>query len=216
MPPTPPMPFTQLSGTEFGVDFDDVSDRLRVVSDTGQNLRVDVDSGAVITDTALSRTGVNGAAYTNAFAAACRSTAVLHRLDHRRAAHHHGSKRRCAHAWSARSASTPPRPATSRSRPTPPATRAMPCWWSAAPPLRTRSTSQTGTAATAGPVTRLDDGEVVRDTAIAPPATAPNQDPGDLYAVTESGNAWCRSAPRHRRRSARRCSSPVSSPARPS
>ena len=42
-----------------------------------------------------------------------------------------------------------------------------------------------GTAATAGPVTRLDENEVIRDTAIAPPDTAPSQDPGDVYALTE-------------------------------
>ncbi|HLA73321.1 MAG TPA: DUF4394 domain-containing protein, partial [Steroidobacteraceae bacterium] len=72
-------PFTALSGTEYGVDFNPVADRLRVVSDTGQNLRIDADSGATITDAPLSsggatRTGVNGAAYTNAFAAACRTS----------------------------------------------------------------------------------------------------------------------------------------------
>jgi hypothetical protein len=67
--------FTALAGTEFGVDFNPVSDRLRVVSDTGQNLRIDVDSGATITDAPLAssgttRAGVTGAAYSNAFAAA--------------------------------------------------------------------------------------------------------------------------------------------------
>ena len=50
-------PFTALSGTEYGVDFDDASDRLRVVSDNGQNLRIDVDSGATITDAALTSGG---------------------------------------------------------------------------------------------------------------------------------------------------------------
>ncbi len=47
------MPSRTLSGTEFGIDFNPLADRLRVVSDTGQNLRIDVDSGATITDTAL-------------------------------------------------------------------------------------------------------------------------------------------------------------------
>ncbi len=65
-------PFTALSGTEFGVDFNPVPDRLRVVSDTGQNLRINVDTGAVTTDTALNPAGstVVAAAYTNAFAGA--------------------------------------------------------------------------------------------------------------------------------------------------
>jgi len=66
--------FTALSGTQYGVDFDPVSDRLRVVSDDGQNLSVNVDTGETITDTVLARTGINGAAYSNAFGDACRST----------------------------------------------------------------------------------------------------------------------------------------------
>src|SRR6185312_5424286 len=40
----------RLSGTFFGIDFNPVADRLRIVSDIGQNLRVNVDSGAVIVD----------------------------------------------------------------------------------------------------------------------------------------------------------------------
>src|SRR5690349_765676 len=43
-------PFTALAGAEFGVDFNPVTDRLRVVSDTGQNLRIDADTGSTITD----------------------------------------------------------------------------------------------------------------------------------------------------------------------
>ena len=71
-------PFTALAGTNFGLDFNPVPDRLRVVSDTGQNLRINVDTGAVITDGDLNTsgtvaTGVTAAAYTNNFAAACRT-----------------------------------------------------------------------------------------------------------------------------------------------
>lgn len=61
-----------LSGTAFGTDFNPTVDRLRVISDTGQNLRVNVDTGATLTDGGLSyppattaATGVVGAAYTN-------------------------------------------------------------------------------------------------------------------------------------------------------
>jgi trimeric autotransporter adhesin len=73
-------PFTALSGTDYGVDFNPVVDRLRVISDTGMNLRINVDTGATITDGTLNstgvptRTGVTGAAYTNSFNAACRTT----------------------------------------------------------------------------------------------------------------------------------------------
>ena len=71
--------FTALSGTRFGVDTNTVPDRLRVVSDTGQDLRINVDTGAVTTDGALtlSAAAVNGVtevAYTNNFATACRTT----------------------------------------------------------------------------------------------------------------------------------------------
>jgi hypothetical protein len=54
-----------LTGTSFGVDFNPVPDLLRVVSDTGQNLRINVVSGATTVDTALSAMGVTAAAYTN-------------------------------------------------------------------------------------------------------------------------------------------------------
>ncbi|WP_205860606.1 DUF4394 domain-containing protein [Phycicoccus sp. HDW14] len=62
-----------LSGTSFGVDFNPAADRLRVISDTGQNLRHDVNAGGVtIADGTLAyapattpATGVTAAAYTN-------------------------------------------------------------------------------------------------------------------------------------------------------
>jgi hypothetical protein len=54
-----------LHGTAFGVDFNPAANRLRVVSDTGQNLRHNVDDGTTVMDTALSSTGVTAVAYTN-------------------------------------------------------------------------------------------------------------------------------------------------------
>lgn len=43
------MPFaTKLEGTEFGFDFNPTVDRIRVVSNTGQNLRLHPDTGAVV------------------------------------------------------------------------------------------------------------------------------------------------------------------------
>jgi hypothetical protein len=42
-----------LAGTSFGVDFNPAADRLRVVSDTGQNLRHDLNTDTTTTDTAL-------------------------------------------------------------------------------------------------------------------------------------------------------------------
>lgn len=68
-------PFAALAGTRFGVDFNPVADRLRVVSDTGQNLRIDVDLGRVITDGSLrgATTGLAAAGYSNSHAEACRT-----------------------------------------------------------------------------------------------------------------------------------------------
>lgn len=68
-----------LEGTSFGVDFNPAADRLRIVSDTGQNLRHNVNPGGVtLVDDALdyppatpangvgpTATGVTGSAYTN-------------------------------------------------------------------------------------------------------------------------------------------------------
>jgi hypothetical protein len=62
-----------LDGQSFGVDFNPAADRLRVVSDTGQNLRHDVNPGGVtVADGTLTTppattptTGIVGAAYTN-------------------------------------------------------------------------------------------------------------------------------------------------------
>lgn len=54
-----------LEGTAFDIDFNPTVDRLRVVSNTGQNLRVNVDTGATTEDGDLTSTGVSGAAYTN-------------------------------------------------------------------------------------------------------------------------------------------------------
>ncbi len=59
-----------LDGVNFGMDFNPTVDRLRVVSDNGQNLRINVDTGAATVDafirTGTTRTnGVGAVAYTN-------------------------------------------------------------------------------------------------------------------------------------------------------
>jgi hypothetical protein len=183
-------PFTALSGTEYGVDFDDAGDRLRVVSDNGQNLRIDVDSGATVTDAPLTsggaaRAGVNGAAYTNAFADACRSAAYY--LD--------------STTDELLTSSDPNGGALTVVGPLGVDASAVSDFEIATAadgtntgyavlvvggvPTSYEINLGNGTAATAGPVTLLDTDEVVRDLAIAPPATAPAQDPGDLYALTE-------------------------------
>lgn len=87
-----------LSGTEFGFDFNPVADALRIVSDTGQDLRVipsdrtppsgpALAAGDTFTDGTLNAdvtpaTGVSAAAYTNNVAAP--ASTVLYDIDTRR------------------------------------------------------------------------------------------------------------------------------------
>ncbi|MGH8854058.1 MAG: DUF4394 domain-containing protein, partial [Telluria sp.] len=76
-------PFTALAGTDFGVDFNPAADRLRVVGNTGQSLRINVDTGATTTDGNINggapATAVTGSAYTNSFAGT--TTTTLYALD---------------------------------------------------------------------------------------------------------------------------------------
>ncbi len=71
-------PFAALAGTEFAVDFNPVADRLRVVGNTGQNLRINIDTGATTTDGDINGGAANGAvtaaAYTNSFAGTASTT----------------------------------------------------------------------------------------------------------------------------------------------
>ncbi|MGH9936296.1 MAG: DUF4394 domain-containing protein, partial [Blastocatellia bacterium] len=73
-----------LNGVNFGVDFNPVPDRIRVVSDAGQNLRLNPNNSAVVVDGALAfaagdanagqNPNVVGAAYTNSFQGATTTT----------------------------------------------------------------------------------------------------------------------------------------------
>ena len=65
-----------LSGTAFGVDFNPVPDRLRVTSNAGQNLRIDVSNGVTAVDAAINgpTTSLAGSAYTNNFAGTATTT----------------------------------------------------------------------------------------------------------------------------------------------
>ncbi len=83
---------TTLSGTAFGVDFNPVPDRLRIVSDADQNLRVNVADGVATVDGTLAyatgdaNAGQNpnivGAAYSNNVAGA--TTTTLYVIDSNR------------------------------------------------------------------------------------------------------------------------------------
>lgn len=72
---------TALNGSNFAVDFNPVPDRLRVISDTGQNLRINVDTGETTVDGAINPAGpsIGGAAYINSVAGA--ATTALYDID---------------------------------------------------------------------------------------------------------------------------------------
>ena len=81
---TAPFPFSTLDGNIFGFDFNPVVDRLRVTSDTGQNLRINVDNGLVQLDGPLAyqsgdanfgdTPSVVSVAYANSFGGATSTT----------------------------------------------------------------------------------------------------------------------------------------------
>jgi hypothetical protein len=68
--------FASFTGSGFGFDFNPMRDKLRVVSNTGQNLHIDVDAGAVTIDSKLTPANAGGtaAAYTNSFVGAASTT----------------------------------------------------------------------------------------------------------------------------------------------
>jgi hypothetical protein len=74
-----------LQGTEFGFDFNPTVDRIRIVSNSGQNLRAHPDTGMIVaTDGALkyedgSAPNIIASAYTNSFAGS--TSTVLYNID---------------------------------------------------------------------------------------------------------------------------------------
>lgn len=74
---------TVLSGTSYGFDFNPTVDRIRVISNTGQNLRLHPETGAVVGIDGILNPGtpsVSAAAYTNNFAGTTET--VLFDIDH--------------------------------------------------------------------------------------------------------------------------------------
>lgn len=74
---------TLLAGTDFGFDFNPTVDRIRVVSNTGQNLRLDPVTGGIAAVDGTLNPGspmIGAAAYTNNFAGATSTTLFV--IDH--------------------------------------------------------------------------------------------------------------------------------------
>lgn len=73
---------TLLSGTNFGFDFNPTVDRIRCISNTGQNLRLHPETGVIAATDGMLNPGtpsVTASAYTNNFAGA--TTTVLYNID---------------------------------------------------------------------------------------------------------------------------------------
>ncbi|MCQ4140809.1 DUF4394 domain-containing protein [Chryseobacterium sp. EO14] len=74
---------TLLAGTDFGFDFNPTVDKIRVVSNTGQNLRLDPVTGGITAADGMLNPGtpmIGAAAYTNNFAGATSTTLFV--IDH--------------------------------------------------------------------------------------------------------------------------------------
>lgn len=74
---------TLLAGTDFGFDFNPTVDKIRVVSNTGQNLRLDPVTGGITAVDGILNPGspmIGAAAYTNNFAGATSTTLFV--IDH--------------------------------------------------------------------------------------------------------------------------------------
>jgi hypothetical protein len=68
-------PYAGLTDAEYGAGFNPVPDRLRAVGSSGQNLRINVDTGATFTDSPIpAPASVGAVAYANAFAGAKSTT----------------------------------------------------------------------------------------------------------------------------------------------
>lgn len=183
--------FTSLDAADIGFDFNPVPDRVRVVSSTGQNLRANVDTGATFTDTVLTsggstRTGVSAVAYTNSFSAACRTAlfyidtttdSLLATLDPNGGVvtevGNLGVNADGVNGLEIVTAADGSNAAL--------AVLSV----AGAPSLYTINLT-TGAATAAGAVSGLNSGETIRGLTAAPPASAPTQTAGELFAISET------------------------------
>ena len=185
-------PFTMLNGVNFGVDFNPVVDRMRVVSDTGQNLRINVDTGATITDGNLSgpgaatRTGITEAGYINSFSAACRTTLFFLDTTNNRLVvtndPNNGTTTDVGNLGVTASAIAGFEIVTGSSG----TNTAIAALTVGNTPTIYTINLNNGAATPNGAITGLATGEVIRGLAISPPTTAPTQTAGNVVGVTAS------------------------------
>jgi hypothetical protein len=184
-------PFTSLNGTRVSIDFNNLVDQLRVVSNTGQNLRVAVDTGNTSTDAPLTfngigSVGVTEVTYTNNFASTCRNT--VYYLDTT------GDRLMTsvnASAGVLTSVGNLTVDAGAQSgfdiATTPDGNNTA---FAALTVSNTTSlytiNLMTGAATVVGPISQLNSGETILGLATPPPASTPTQPVGELVALTES------------------------------
>jgi hypothetical protein len=190
--PASPTAFTSLSGTEYGVDFNPVVDRLRIVSDTGQNLRVNVDTGATLVDGNLNvggtaRMNVTDAAYTKDFATTCRTS--LFYLDamadklFTTSDPNAGKLTEVGNLGVDASAVGGFEISTASDG----TDTALAAFNVGSGSVLYSINLMTGAASTLGSITPLNSGETIRGITAAPPGTSPANAVGGLVALTESG-----------------------------
>lgn len=184
-------PFATLIGTRVSADFNNVVDQLRVVTNTGQNLRVKVDTGDTSTDAPLvfngvGSIGVTEVTYTNNFASTCRN--IVYYLDTT------GDRLMTsvnASAGVLTSVGSLTVDAGAQSgfdiATTPDGTN------TAFAALTVNNTTSlytvnlmTGAATVVGPIGQLNSGESILGLATPAPASTPTQPLGELVALTES------------------------------
>ena len=181
--------FTALAGTSFGIDFNPVVDRLRVISDTGQNLRINVDNGRVTTDTALTvagaaLTGSSATAYSNAFGAACRTTHFFIDTSADRLLSAVSSNDGTLSAIGALGVDVSAINGFDVLTAADGSNTLVAALTAGSSVALYTINASTGAATQAGPITGLNSSETLRGIAVATLATAPTQAPGDLLGLT--------------------------------
>jgi hypothetical protein len=184
-------PFTALDGTTFGVDVNTVPDRLRVVSNTGQDLRINMDTGATITDGALTLaavavSGVTEVAYTNNFAIACRTTLYYLDTTADRLLSTSDPNNGILTAVGALGVDASAMTGFDITTGTDGSNTAVASLTVGGASTAYTINLTTGAATSVGAITGLNAGETIRGIALPAPATAPTQAQGELLALTET------------------------------
>jgi hypothetical protein len=184
--------FTALSGTNFGVDFNPAVDRLRVVSDNGQDLRINADTGATLVDGNLNvggtaRSGITEVAYTASFATTCRTSLFYLDTTTNTLFTTTDPNNGTLSSVGALGVTGTPTGGFEISTAADGTNTALAVFNTTTGPTLYTINLTTGAATSVGAITSLNSNETVRGIAAAPPATGPANALGGVVAVTASG-----------------------------